>query len=342
MSALEANAANLDSDSYIGEAPEATGSIFSEIWRRIIGARLPLISLVVVVIYVLLGIVGLAGAFDIKINQVYSADKTYAAPSLYQTWPNGVKTVSPGCWLGLDIAGRSVFWRTLYGTRIALLITFCTSAIVLVIGAVLGLLAGYFGGWIDIAITWLFSTVSSIPWTLLVIAFAYILQNAQAMAIDANASPFMVNVIAFFGGTTTVILALGLTDWVGLCRLMRGEVLRLRNLDFVIAARAVGLGNGRIIFRHILPNTMHIIIITFSLGAVSYVQAEVVLAFIGLGVTNKPSWGHMIDDSKLELLRGVWWEVTAATIAIFILCLALNILGDALRDALDPRLRGVK
>jgi peptide/nickel transport system permease protein len=312
MSALEANAANLDSDSYIGEAPpEATGSIFSEVWRRIIRARLPLISLIIVAIYVMFGIVGLTGAFDKKINEVYSPDKTYAAPSLYQISPDGTKTISPSCWLGLDIAGRSVFWRMLYGTRIALLITFCTSVIVVVIGAVLGLLAGYFGGWIDVAITWLFSTVSSIPWTLLVIAFAYILHNAQSMAVDANASPFMVSVIEFFGGTTTVILALGLTDWVGLCRLMRGEVLRLRSLDFVVAARAVGLGNTRIIFRH-------------------------------MGVTNKPSWGHMIDDSKLELLRGVWWEVTAATIAIFILCLALNILGDALRDALDPRLRGVK
>ncbi len=110
-----------------------------------------------------------------------------------------------------------------------------------------------------------------------------------------------------------MILPLGLTDWVGLCRLIRGEVIKLRDLDFVVAARALGLGQPRILFRHILPNTFHIILITFSLSSVAYVQVETILAFLGLGITSKPSWGRMIDDSKLELLRGVWWELTAAT-----------------------------
>jgi len=137
-----------------------------------------------------------------------------------------------------------------------------------------------------------------------------------------------------------IILALGLTDWVTICRLIRGEVLKHRDRDYVQAARAAGVGTPRILFRHILPNVFHLVIITFSLGAVGYVQAEVVLTFLGLGITSRPSWGRMIDDAKLELLRGVWWQAVAATVAIGILCLALNILGDALRDALDPRLRG--
>jgi ABC-type dipeptide/oligopeptide/nickel transport system permease subunit len=137
-----------------------------------------------------------------------------------------------------------------------------------------------------------------------------------------------------------VILSLGLTDWVGLCRLVRGEVIKLRDSDMVAAGRALGLSEFRILFRHILPNVSHIIIITFTISAVGYLQVEVVLAFLGLGVTSKPSWGRMIDDAKLSLLRGDWWEVTAATAAIFIICMALNLLGDSLRDALDPKLRG--
>ena len=110
------------------------------------------------------------------------------------------------------------------------------------------------------------------------------------------------------GGLPTVVIALGLTDWVGLCRLIRGEVIKLRDQDFVVAARAMGLGGRRIMTRHILPNTFHIVLITFSLSSVGYVQAETVLAFLGLGITTKPSWGKMIDDSRLELLQGVWWQ----------------------------------
>ena len=134
---------------------------------------------------------------------------------------------------------------------------------------------------------------------------------------------------------------MGLTSWVGLCRFIRGETLKLRERDYVVAARAVGVGDGNILFRHILPNVSHLIIIDFSLGLGAFVQAEVILSFLGLGVTDQPSWGRMIDDAKLELLKGVWWQMTAATVAIFIFSLAVNVVGDALRDALDPRLRGV-
>jgi peptide/nickel transport system permease protein len=167
---------------------------------------------------------------------------------------------------------------------------------------------------------------------------AYVLQNVQMQ----NPNSTLGWAGEKLGGLPTVILALGLTDWVGLCRLIRGEVIKMRDLDFVTAARAVGLNRRRILLRHILPNTFHIVVITFSLGSVAYVQMETVLAFLGLGITNEPSWGKMIDDSKLELLQGRWWEFAAATIAILILSLALNSLGDALRDALDPKLHGVK
>jgi peptide/nickel transport system permease protein len=238
----------------------------------------------------------------------------------------------PSQWLGTDILGRSVLWRVTYGTRVALIITVGTSVISIVLGTLLGVMSGYFGGWVDALITWLFTTVNSIPWILLVVAITFALQGYEF----ANGETFKER----YGDLPAIILALGLTDWVGLCRLLRGDVFKHRAADYVAAARAAGAGTPRILFRHILPNVRHLIIITFSLSAVGYVQAEVALTFIGIGISDKPSWGRMITDSRLEILRGVWWEAAAASIAIFIISWALNVVGDALRDALDPKLRG--
>jgi ABC-type dipeptide/oligopeptide/nickel transport system permease subunit len=318
---------------------EAPRSMAREFLHRLKKSFLAQVCLAVCIVYGLIGVASFLPVFDRKINENLNADKTYAPPAIFKRGGDNqiVGVNPPAYWFGLDFQGRSVFWRVLYGTRVALLITICASILSLGIGTVLGIMAGFFGGWVDDLITWLFSTVSSIPWLLLVIAMAYAIQgNDPLPGIQKHAA-----LQRIFGGVTTVIIALGLTDWVGLCRLMRGEVIKLRERDFVIAGRALGLGNARILFRHILPNTFHLVIITFSINAVAYVQVEVVLAFLGLGITDKPSWGRMIDDAKLELLRDVWWQLTAATVAIFILSLALNLLGDFLRDALDPRLRGV-
>jgi peptide/nickel transport system permease protein len=239
---------------------------------------------------------------------------------------------SPSLWFGTDIQGRSVLYRTIFGTHVALSITIFTSLISLGIGVTLGICSGFFGGWVDGVVTWLFTTVSSIPWILLVIAITFALEGYEF----ANGETLKER----YGDLPAIILALGLTDWVGICRLLRGEVFKHREADYVQAARAAGAGTPRILLRHILPNVFHLVIITFSLGAVGYVQAEVALTFIGIGISDKPSWGRMITDAKQEVLRGVWWQITAATLAIFVICLALNVVGDALRDALDPKLRG--
>ncbi len=300
------------------QAPvEVTPSVWRGAWMHLVQGRLTRICLAVVAVYVACGVVSLTPILEGKIEDI-SAD-SYVAPNFHSL--SGL--------FGTDIQGRSVFWRVIYGTRIALEIAVLASAIAITLGIFLGIVGGYFGGWIDEIITWIFTVVSSVPWILLVLALVYALKGVK-----------------FFGRPISelwlVILALGFTDWVGLCRLMRGEVLKHRERDYVQAARAVGAGHFRILLRHILPNTIHIVIINFTLGAIAYVQAEVALTFLGLGISDKPSWGRMIDDAKLELLKGVWWQAVAATVAIGILCLALNILGDALRDALDPRLRGIE
>ena len=312
-------------------------------WDLLIRGPVNKLCLAIIAVYFLVGIVSILPAFDRLVVYKYDADHPYDPPAFSYTDPAGVRHASPAAWFGFDFQGHSVFWEALYGARTALLITVLASALVLSIGTTLGLIAGYFGGWIDDLITWFYSVISTIPWLLLVIAVTYTLKqralvNDTQLVAPTGFAAFLQNLLP--QDLVIVILALGLTDWVSLCRLIRGETLKLRDSDMVAAARALGLSEARILFRHILPNVSHLIIITFTLGAVGYLQAEVVLSFLGLGVSTKPSWGHMIDDARMTLLRGVWWEVTAATVALFIICMALTLLGDALRDALDPKLRG--
>ncbi len=194
------------------------------------------------------------------------------------------------------------------------------------IGLPLGAIAGYFRGWLDELIVWLFTTVQSIPGIILIMALAFVLKGRTLFGYPLQ-------------GISVVYLAIGLTSWTGLCRLIRGEVIKHRDRDYVVAARAYGCSRKRIILRHIIPNVFHLVIISFSLRFVAFIHTEVILSFLGLGVKGEPSWGTMIDDARLELYRGCWWQLAAATLAIGLLSLALNIVGDALRDALDPKLR---
>jgi peptide/nickel transport system permease protein len=219
---------------------------------------------------------------------------------------------------GTDIFGRSVLSKVIRGTQIAMSVGLVTSLIAIPIGVILGALAGYFGGWVDDFITWLYTTFSSIPNIMLLISITMILGK----------------------GIFAVYVALGATSWVTLCRLIRGEVMKHKNREYVQAAEAIGGGHMRKLFKHILPNVTHIVIINTSLQFQFAIKSEVLLSFLGLGVQGEPSWGVMIDDAKLELARGVWWQLAGATIAMFLIVLAFNLLGDALRDALDPKLKG--
>jgi peptide/nickel transport system permease protein len=164
---------------------------------------------------------------------------------------------------------------------------------------------------------WLYSTFASIPGLLFILAIAMVVGK----------------------GLLGVYLGIGLTTWVGLCRLIRGEVIKHKSRPYVMAARALGLGNFRIMFRHILPNVFHIVIVSFTLRFPAAISTEVFMSFLGIGVQGEPSWGVMISNARLRLWHGVWWEMTFVTLAIFGIVLAFNLLGDALRDALDPRLK---
>ncbi len=296
----------------------ASRSLWLEVWFRFRKSRLAVACLIVFGIYVLLAL-GVASGL-VASNWDETVGKPYSPPS----WQNP---------FGTDIFGQSVLRKTIYSAKTSLTVAFLASLISIAIGLPLGAIAGYFGKWIDDIVVWIYSTLESVPYILLILAFAFVLRD-KVIHVPGIQQPIPLT------GITAVYLAIGLTSWVGLCRLIRGEVIKHKQRDYVVAAKAFGASDLYVIFRHIVPNVFHLVIIDFSLRFVSFIQAEVTLSFLGLGAKEQPSWGVMIDDARLELGRGVWWQMIAATVAIFIVSLALNIVGDALRDALDPKLRG--
>jgi ABC-type dipeptide/oligopeptide/nickel transport system permease subunit len=280
-----------------------TNSLWKDAFFRLTKDKLAVASLVIVLAYFIVAILSSLGLIASGWSQEVGASNL--SPSIDH-------------FFGTDIFGRSVIMKVIRGTQVAMSVGVAASLIAIPIGVTLGALAGYFGGWVDDFVTWLYTTFSSVPNIMLLISITLILGK----------------------GIFSVYVALGLTSWVHLCRLIRGEVLKHREREYVQAAAAIGGGHFRKLFRHILPNVSHIIIINTSMQFQVAIKSEVILSYLGLGVQGEPSWGTMIDDAKLELVRGVWWQLAGATLAMFFILLALNILGDALRDALDPKLKG--
>lgn len=219
--------------------------------------------------------------------------------------------------LGSDNLGRDVFRRLLQGSRIAFHVGIVTSLLAVPFGTLLGLLAGYFGGKIDAVCTGLAATIAAIPSLLLILAVSLVVGK----------------------GLVGIYIGISITTWVGVFRTIRSETQKHRDRGYVLAARALGYSPARILFRHILPNVAHLVIIAFSLRFPAAVGTEVFMSFLGLGAQNEPSWGVMIANARVRLWQGVWWEGFFVTLAVFGIVLAANRLGDALRDKLDPTLR---
>jgi peptide/nickel transport system permease protein len=255
------------------------------------------------------------------VDRLFPADfqeRSYSAPLAEREFYGGAPLRHPGRHLlGTDILGRDVLHMTLKGARVALLIGGLTSLIVIPVALLFGMSAGYFGGRLDDVVFFVMSTLASMPGLLLLIALIMVLGH----------------------GPVQVCVALGVTGWVGFCRIARGETLKLRELDYVQAARALGASHARILVRHVLPNLAHLIVITFVLLFSGLVLSEAILSWLGIGLAG--SWGQMIDQARDELARepAITWNLAAASTALFGLILSVNVVGDALRDVLDPRTR---
>ncbi len=237
---------------------------------------------------------------------------------------------------GTDKVGQDVLYQILKSVRTALVIGLVTTLVMLPMAVLLGIVAGYFRGWVDDLIQYLYTVLNSIPGVLLIAAAVLMMQ----VVIDTHPEWFSTAAERADLRLLALCFILGITSWTGLCRLLRGETLKLRELEYIQAAQAFGVSSGRIIARHILPNLMHIVIIALVMDFSGLVLAEAVLSYVGIGVDpSMTSFGTMINNARMELGREpvVWWSLVAAFFAMFILVLAANLFADAVRDAFDPR-----
>lgn len=221
--------------------------------------------------------------------------------------------------LGADKWGRSVVWKVLKGAETSVCVGFAAALLATLLGTVLGALAGYGGGWVDALVDWLYGVFTAVPYLLLVFAIAAVLQQK---------------------GVLTIVLILGLTGWTNVYRLIRAEYIKHKAREYVQAARAIAASHRRRMFIHILPNVSHVVLVQLSQQVVNFIKAEVILSFLGFGVpVDVVSWGSILNETPNELILGKWWQLATAACAMALLVTAFAMLTDALRDALDPRLK---
>ena len=240
--------------------------------------------------------------------------------------------------LGTGKIGEDIFYYAMKSIRTGLVIGILTTLFMMPIALLLGICAGYFGGLVDDVIQYVYTTLSSIPGVLLITASVLSMQTY----IANHPERFKTLAEAADARLLALCLILGITSWTSLCRLLRAETLKLREIDFVLAAKALGSGSFRIMWKHILPNVMHVVVITLVLDFSFLVLAEAVLSYVGVGVSPMTiSWGNMINEARLELAREpmVWWPMMAAFLFMFVLVLSSNLFADAVRDAFDPRMK---
>ncbi|MBK7405071.1 MAG: ABC transporter permease [Phycisphaerales bacterium] len=230
---------------------------------------------------------------------------------------------------GTDRQGRSISLRAIYSIKTAVQIGMVTALIAVIVGSLLGGAAGFFGGFVDHAVVWLYSTLSSIPYIIWLVVIAFVFRQSN-WTVPLLGKPIAQTL-------APVYLAFAVTLWVGTCRVIRGEAMKIKGLDYIQSAVAIGCGPARILTRHVLPNVLYLMFINFSLAFVAAIKGEVILSYLGLGVQGQPSWGILIRDSKDDVVLGVFWELGAATLLMFVLVYAFNILSDALQDAFDPK-----
>ncbi len=220
---------------------------------------------------------------------------------------------------GGDKWGRDVLKKVIKGSQTSIFVGIAAAIVAVFLGSVFGAVAGYYGRWLDDVFNWFYSVFTAIPYLLLILAVAAVLQQK---------------------GTLTIILILGLTGWTGVFRLIRGEYLKHKGREYVQAADAIGASNARRMFVHILPNVSHVVLVQLSILTVAFIKSEVILSFLGFGVpVDVVSWGSMLNEAQNELILGKWWQLAAAGTFMALLVTAFSLFTDALRDALDPKLK---
>lgn len=233
-------------------------------------------------------------------------------------------------WMGTDSTGRDIFARMIHGGQISLIVGFLAVLFSVSLGTVIGGVAAYYGGWVDIILMRFTEAMLSIPSLFLLIVLGkYLGRDVQTINIFG---------LSFSGSVGIVIVVIGVTSWMYLARIVRANVLSMREMDYISASRSLGASDMRIFFRHLIPNTMGAIIVSSTLGLASAILAEAYVSFLGLGVQPPTaSWGNMLTSAQSFIQRGVWWMWVFPSLFIILTILCINLIGDGLRDAYDPR-----
>lgn len=323
-------------------------SLWKDAFRRLARNRMAVIGLVVIILFIIMAI--FADVIAPKDYETQILMDNNAAPQwVIDVFPimtskadGGYVTVSNDYFLGADDLGRDILSRIIYGTRISLAIAFVGPLISILIGVPLGLLAGYFGGSIDNIIMRIVDVFYAFPTILVIILMMAYFRGAFNEASQSGTLGYTLYLAdRSMGGMLFIFIGVGITSWVGLARLTRGEVLSAREREYIIAARSIGARERTIMFQHVMPNVLGPLIVAETLTIPVYIRYEAFLSFIGLGVNRPtPSWGSMISDGS-KTIASYPHQAIFPAIALFLIMFAFNFLGDGLRDALDPRMRGV-
>lgn len=284
-------------------------------WRRFRRHRMALLGAVGIIL--LLAVI-MAGAIIVPESQANSSDLRHRL-----TGPSAQH------WFGTDSTGRDVFARVLYGGQVSLMIGALAVGLEVTLGTLVGGLAAYYGGWLDAVLMRFTEALLTIPQLFILIVLAKTLGNDIPT----------INILgrSFSGTVGVVIIVIGTTSWMYLARIIRANMLSLREMDFISASKALGASDRRIFMTHLVPNTLSVIIVAATLGLANAILTEAYVSFLGLGVQPPTAtWGNMMDEAQSFLLRGVWWMWVFPSLCIVFTILCINLMGDGLRDALDP------
>jgi oligopeptide transport system permease protein len=352
------NTAVLSADGAASDALQKSEGVWHAAWRRFKSDRVGFYSMLVVaafLVLIVLSATGLVGGNWQKEVGVPNAPPTFMGPAApqaagavaapqgpnvdlsdidplaprYKEWEERAKkfqtteTVKAETLpFGADRLGRDVLTKAIKGTEVSVFVGVAAAIVATLIGTVLGAFGGFFGGKIGDLLEWLYNVFESIPGILLIFAFAAVLKGR---------------------GIESVVIILAFTGWTGMYRQVRGEFIKHASREYVRSAEAIGASRMSRMFRHILPNVSHVVLVRMSLLTVGFIKAEVILSYLGLGVrVDQVSWGSMLAEAQAELILGYWWQLATATLFMAVFVTAFSLMTDALRDALDPKLRGLE
>ncbi len=324
-------------------------SLWADAFRRLMRNKMAVLGIIIILINIFVAVFADVLTPNFGVNE-QNRELNNAAPQwiidlfptvIEENQENGYVKLANQYPLGADALGRDLMTRIIYGARISLMVAFIGPLVSLIIGVFLGLMAGYFGGWVDGLVMRAVDVMYAFPALLFIILLMSFFRGSITDVEPGTLAHTLSELDRSMGGMFFIFIGIGLTSWTGMARLTRGQVLSVREEEYVLAAKSIGAGRRKIMWRHVLPNIIGPIIVAETLTIPTYIRFEAFLSFIGIGVQPPtPSWGLMIAEGSRSI-QSYPYQVLFPAIALFLIMFAFNFLGDGLRDALDPRMRGV-